>query len=671
MRDHHGDSRANRPANRPLSDMISAQVSRRGFLAGGLGAAAVGFLAGTSGSLLAPGRAGALSGALRAGSRLAAPPTGGLLGFSSVPTGFADTVVVPDGYVAEVLIPWGTPILSGGPVWKKDGTNTWGEQAQQVGMHHDGMHYFPMGRGPEASRRGLLVVNHEYIDMVLLYSKTELESPTLTEAMVKKALAAHGVTVIAIALVNGTWQPVDAPYNRRITGETPMAFSGPVSASHPKLSTGVPTTAPLGTLNNCAHGYTPWGTYLTCEENWNGYFGSASAFTPTPDEAAYGLSKDGFGYRWHQGMARFDLNAYRNEPNRFGYVVEINPWDPSSTPVKRTALGRFKHEGATCVESRGRIVVYSGDDEDKEYLYKFVGNASWRSLIARGMSPLDHGTLYVAKFHDDGSGEWRPLVHGEGPLTPANGFADQADVILKTRTAADLQGATPLDRPEWVTVHPRTGDVFVTLTNGTADIVPPNGGAVNARKPNPYGHIVRIMETRRDHTETSFRWDIFALAGDPLYANNPALAGTYGGPVSPNVDESNMFSSPDGIWIDPTGRMWIQTDISNSAQRRAARGHDRIGNNAMLAADPQTGEIRRFLTGPNGCEITGVITTPDQRTMFVNVQHPGEETAFFGAGLPNKDNFTAVSSWPEHDPQGRARSATLVIRKIDGGPVGT
>ena len=628
------------PTNNPdLSAMVAARWSRRAVLGGGLGAGLVAFLGG-------PSLAGAATGGATA--QTARRPRG-LLGFTPVPTSDADTVTVPDGYVAEVLIPWGTPLRSSGPAWRKDGSNSAAEQVQQVGFNHDGMHFFPLGRGPERNRRGLLVVNHEYVDPSQIYT----DGPAvMTKEKVDKALAAHGVTVIEVALIRGRWRPVDSRYNRRITGDTPMAFSGPVAADHPMLRSELGNPV-AGTLNNCAMGYTPWGTYLTCEENWNGYFGTEDpAWAPTALEARYGVSRGGFGYRWHEADPRFDLARNRNELNRFGWVVEIDPFDPGSTPVKRTALGRIKHEGATVVESRGRVVVYTGDDEDKDYFYKFVSARPWRAMRAQGRSPLDEGTLYVARFSEDGTGEWVPLVFGTGPLTPTNGWVDQADVLIRTRQAADAVGATKLDRPEWCTVNPRNDDLFLSLTNGSSG---PNGP--NPRRPNPYGHILKFVHPQRDHTATRFRWDVWVLAGDPVY--DPSVT----------LDDTNIFGSPDGLWADPDGRLWIQTDISNSSQNLASRGYDRIGNNAMLVADTRTGEIRRFLVGPRGCEVTGVITTPDQQTMFVNIQHPGERTTAWGT--PTPENPRAVSNWPDFDPDGRPRPATLVIRKIGGGTIGT
>ena len=629
-----------------LQELIEARISRRKILSGALGATALQFLGGG----VLPRRAAAASGTDGL--------PGGLLGFSEVPVSDADELVVPAGYVFSILAPWGTPLFPGVAEFLEDASNTAADQEGQVGFNHDGMHYFPLAAGPLGNRRGLLALNHEYTDASQIYSAAAGSAITPDAAgrdKVAKALAGHGISVIEIAQdAGGGWHVVvGSPYNRRITGTSPMGFSGPVSASHPLLASTL-TPSPRGTLNNCAHGVTPWGTYLTCEENWNGYFGTTSAtWTPSPLESRYGVSKTGFGYSWHVAEERFDVAQNPNELHHFGWVVEIDPRAPGSLPVKRTALGRFKHEGATVTSSRGRAVVYSGDDENGDYLYKFVSSFPWRAALALGKSPLDEGTLFVAKFEADGTGVWLPLVHGVGALTTLNGWADQADVLIRTRQAADAVGATRLHRPEWVAVHPSSDDVYVTLTNGTG-----NNSAVNSnRDPNPYGHIVRLREPLGDHTREDFDWDIFLLAGDPTY-DSSVPAG------------QALFGSPDGLWIDPDGRMWIQTDISNSSQNLASKGYDGIKNNAMLAADPSTGELRRFLTGPRGCEITGISMTPDQRTLFVNVQHPGESTTYWNGlfGAPSVTHPSAVSSWPFG---GRPRSATVVIRKLDGGKIGT
>jgi secreted PhoX family phosphatase len=639
---HDTDHIGSNPSDAPtLASLIESAATRRAVLQGGVAAVAATFLGGLA--TAAPATA--------APEPAGRPPSRPLLGFTAVAPSTDDAVHVPPGYVAEVLIPWGTPLV-GGVAWQADGSNTAADQERQVGFNHDGIHYFPLDRGRRGSERGLLVLNHEYTDANQIYSAAQGSAITpdaAGRAKVAEALAGHGVTVVEIRRDrDGRWSHVvGSRYNRRITGTTPMAFSGPVR----------PTGTPRGTLNNCGNGITPWGTYLACEENWNGYFGTADpTFAPTPAEARYGVSAAGFGYSWHVAEPRFDLAVNRAELDNFGWIVEIDPFDPRSTPVKRTALGRFKHEAAYAREVQGRVVLYSGDDENRDYIYKFVGDAPWQHHRARRRSPLDHGTLHVARFAADGTGEWLPLVHGQGALTAANGWVDQADVLLRTRQAADAVGATPCHRPEWITGSDRTGEVYVTFTNGSGVGAPHNSN----RDPNPYGHIVRLHESLRVSGQGTFTWDIFLLAGDPAY--DPAVPA-----------DQELFGSPDGIWADPDGRVWIQTDISNSSQNLASRGYDNIGNNQMLAADPATGEVRRFLTGPRGCEVTGVITTPDQRTMFVNIQHPGESTTHWNGlnGAPSTANPRTVSNWPDHDPAGRPRSATVAIRRADGGVIGT
>lgn len=635
---HDTDDIGSNPSVNPhIETLIAKRISRRQVLSGSLALAAGGFLGGS----LVPLETWAQS-----GPRVR-------LGFKEVPASSDDTLVVPEGYTAQVLAPWGTPIFPGAPRFAEDASNSAADQEKQVGFNHDGMQFFPMPR--LCSNRGLLVMNHEYTDANMIYSAEQggrITPDAVGREKVAKALAAHGVTVVAVRHCgNGKWEIIKHdPHNRRITGNTPVAFSGPVSIDHPMLKSTI-TPSPRGTLNNCSCGKTPWGTYLTGEENWNAYFGTDDfSWSATALEARYGVSYSGFGYYWHRAEARFDLSQNRNELNRFGWVVEIDPFKPKSTPVKRTALGRFKHEGATCMEHKGRVAVYMGDDENGEYLYRFVSAKPWKEHLANGESPLDHGTLYVARFHDEGTGEWLPLVHGVGPLTTANGWQDQADVLIRTRMAADAVGATRLHRPEWVAGDARTGDLYVTLSNGAG-----NNAAVNSgRASNPYGHIVRFHED--EHSDTAFNWEVFLLAGDPIY--DPAV------PMGQTV-----FGSPDGIMVDGSGIVWILTDVSNGSLNMPMRGFDNIGNNAMLAAVPDTREVRRFLTGPRGCEITGVTMTPDQRTLFVNIQHPGESTTYWNEqyGPPSTANPSAVSSWPFGR---RPRSATVVIRKKDGGKIG-
>ncbi|MFZ9482878.1 MAG: PhoX family protein, partial [Ilumatobacteraceae bacterium] len=410
------DIPSNPTANPHLIDLIDQQVSRRSVLKGAAAASMLGFLGSTALS----------SGTVEAARRP-------LLGFSEIPPSSDDTIHVPAGYTWEVLVPWGTPLVSG-VTFAEAATNSAADQRQQVGFNHDGMWYFALPNR-DGRQRGLLCINHEYTDANQIYSAAQGSTITADAAGVEKvdkALAGHGVTVVEVRQqADGSWSHVvGSRFNRRITGTTPMAFSGPVSPDNPMLASSI-TPAPLGTLNNCANGYTPWGTYLTCEENWNGYFGTANnAWTATALESRYGVSKAGFGYSWHIASTRFDLDVNRNEVNHFGWVVEIDPKRPASTPVKRSALGRIKHEGATAVTATtGEVVVYMGDDENGEYFYKFVGDRPWAQYIAEGESPLDHGTLYVAKFDALGGGQWLPLVHGEAPFTVDNGWDDQAEVL--------------------------------------------------------------------------------------------------------------------------------------------------------------------------------------------------------------------------------------------------
>ncbi len=635
-------------------------MSRRSVLAGGVFAAA-GFLTST---LAGPSPKGLAASA--AGGRGDARPGASLLGYEAVPLGYRDEVVVPPGYTAVPFIPWGTPLLGdypkfvpGSPDAGVANGNTAVDQVQQIGMHHDGMHYFPLGRGDKGSRRGLLVVNHEYTDEFYLHTGAYVEDyaavarPGYTAEMVLKSQNAHGVSVVEIRRSDEEWEVERSELNRRITANTEMSFAGPAGAHRLVRTTAdADGTTPRGTLNNCSHGVTPWDTYLTCEENFNGYFALEGEFAadgkPVEDfdpatvfaaeDAAlferYGVGGDRFN--WATNDPRFAVTrAETHEPNRFGWVVEIDPFDPDSTPVKRTALGRIKHEGAFVhTAGNGHVVVYMGDDQVNEYVYKFVSAGTWESMRDSGKSPLDEGTLYVARFDDDGTGTWLPLVHGTAPLVgPA--FADQGEVLVKTRLAADALGATPMDRPEWTTVDRTTGMVYLTLTNNSGREI---ANAANPRVKNRWGQIIRWEEAGGDHTATTFAWDLLLLAGPPE--------------SGATIDGEDAFGSPDGLWADPDGRIWIQTDGTQPLE----------ANDQMLAADPNTTDadgvplIKRFLTGVPGCEVTGVVTTPDQQTMFVNIQHPGEDGG---------------STWPQDDRFDTPRSATVVITKQDGGVIGS
>ncbi len=690
---------SNNPSTNPsMQDVIDrCDHDRRFFLKCSLGTATLTTFAGAGlGSL----STSALAKGGKGGKKHFHKP---LIGFTPVAAStlpMADAVTVPDGYSARVMVAWGDALTSG-PHWDPATEMTEAVQLRTYGAHTDGMHFFPFSQSArEGSKRGLLVANNEYNDPGLVHNTMTYATDTMTLERARAQQAAHGVSIAELIKPHrkGGWE-VQRPskFARRITGNTPMKISGP-AAGHALMKTAADPSGMvvLGTLNNCAHGHTPWGTYLTCEENWNGYFGTNdAALTQTPNEQRYGVTRTGFGYRWHEVDPRFDVRVNPNEPHRFGWVVEIDPFNPKSTPVKRTALGRFKHEGAWVVtDDRDNVAVYMGDDERNEYVYKFVAKGKYdtrgdnRSRHHRNL--LDEGTLYVARFNADGSGVWLPLVWGQNGLTPENGFADQGEVLIKTRQAADRLGATMMDRPEWGAVHPETREVYMTMTNnsrrGNTPVSSnnPNGAnsagganpAVDASNPRPdndYGHIVRWRETGNRVTATTFEWDLFVQCGDKSTAKTLGASytpGEFGGQTvgyQGNINGDD-YGAPDGLWFDPDGRLWIQTDQAGNARGDWAN----IGGNVMMCADPVTGETRRFLTAPPNAEVTGVVTTPDGKTMFVGIQHPGEDW---------EESYTQNSSWPDNGANGpttqsvngaaKPRSSVIVITKDDGGVIGS
>ena len=574
------------------------------------------------------------------------------LGFTAVPASLRDAVVVPPEYEYHVLYRWGDPtgIGSSLPAFRPDASNTADDQALQAGMHHDGMHFFPLGSD---GRRALLVLNHEYTDEHQLHADG---AAPLTAAKVRKSQHAVGVSVIEIERLPSGWRQVlPSGYARRIHARTPMHIAGPAAGSALLRTAADPSGREvLGTLANCAMGVTPWGTYLTCEENFHGYFGADKSLGGTSDAAArrYGTTPGGQWVDWYRFDERFDVLKHPNESHRFGWVVEIDPMDPASTPIKRTALGRKCTESATCTLTRdGRVAVYMGDDARFEFIYKFVSRDRVRpGGYAANRDLLDHGTLYAARFDASGQGAWLELTNGD------NGHADQAEVLVHARLAASARGATPMDRPEWVAIHPRTAEVFVSLTNNSQRGAPgrPAVDAANPRANNLGGHIMRWTEAGADAAATTFTWSHFVLAGDP------AVPGTDARYPYPQAD---AFGAPDGLHFDSAGLLWIQTDMSGQAIGKGTYAN--LGNNALLCADLATGSIKRFLTGPNGSEITGCVVTPDRSTLFVNIQHPGETSDSGGA--------RANSAWPDGSEPGsaRPRSAIVAVRRRNGGAVGT
>lgn len=577
-----------------------------------------------------------------------------LFGFESVPYSLAnDDIHVPNGYQWAVVAAWGDSINGHGKNISPDVSDGSLDQEKQFGMHHDGCAFFPISINGNDSIKGLWVTNHEYTDDGLLHPGG---MQPWTAEKVKKSQAAHGVTVCVIEKsMGGDWSVVPDQRARRITANTPCVIGGP-AAGHELMRTQSDLTGKsvLGTINNCANGVTPWGTYLTCEENFNGYF--VKEGKPSQHEARVGVDAKGFGYRWHEHDERFNLDKHPNEINRFGWVVEIDPQDPLSQPIKRTALGRFKHEGAVVTVAKNKkLVVYMGDDQKSEYVYKFVSRRQFNPANQEAnKSLLDDGTLYVARYDADGSGRWIALEYNRNGLTAENGFPSQAYILIHARLAADFVGATPMDRPEWIAVDPHNQDVYVTLTNNTDRAVKIPLNAANPRPSNAMGHIVRWSEAKGDSSGTIFKWNIYTLAGNP-HSSQPHLRGNIIG---------DTFGSPDGLWFDRRGILWTQTDISTSAL--GVGPYAKLPNNAMYASDPATKEFRRFLIGPKGCEITGVDMTPDLKTMFINIQHPGESPS--ERSDPAKPK--AVSSWPDKDKFTRPRSATIAIWRSDGKRVG-
>ena len=620
-----------------LTDLERLTLSRRRFIGAGALAGAALFM---SGSLLSR-------------SVQAAMGSSALLGFESIAAATSDTVTLPPGYRATVLISWGQPLHKDGPAFDPHGGNSAAEKEIQFGDNNDGMSLFAFPGEPD---RALMAINNEYTNYRYLLAHGG--QPKNAED-VRKAQASEGVSVIEVQRRNGQWQFVQgSAYNRRIHGNTPIRLSGPAAGDAWLKTTADGTgTQVLGTFQNCANGKTPWGTYLTCEENFTDCFGSSdAAIAFDPAQKRYRATVASEKIDWHLFDPRFDLAKNPNELNRHGWVVEIDPFDAQSTPVKRTALGRFKHENAAITQTAdGHAVVYMGDDERGEFIYKFISRDRIDTANPKANRELlDHGTLYVARFdagdgqaeHPRGRGQWLELRHGVNGLDTAKGFESQAHVLIHARLAASVVGATRMDRPEWIVVSPKDGQVYCTLTNNIkrGEDGQPVGGP-NPRANNVYGQILRWREQGNDPAAMAFEWDLFVVAGNPAVHPQTPQAG------SANITAQNMFNSPDGLAFDEAGRLWILTDgdMSNSGDFAG------MGNNQMLCADPASGEIRRFMVGPVGCEVTGISFAPDQRTLFVGIQHPGEK---------------GPSTFPEHLPNGTPRSSVMAITREDGAVIG-
>ncbi|NJN16074.1 MAG: PhoX family phosphatase [Oscillochloris sp.] len=564
-----------------------------------------------------------------------------------------DDVVVPEGYYVRTLIRWGEPLTASAPshnVWEQ----TRAAQEQQFGYNCDYVGFLPLPVGSTNSNRGLLAVNHEYTNEELMFANYSFDNPTATQVDV--SIAAHGMSVVEITRApDGSWSYVrGSQYNRRLTGFTPMRLSGP-AVGHPLMKTSADPagTTVLGTLNNCAGGKTPWGTVCTAEENFHQYFGNLDGLDSNDPRYAihrrYGMPREASERKWERFYSRFDVGQEPNEGFRHGWMVEVDPYDPNMTPVKRTALGRFRHEAATfTVASNGQVAAYMGDDAQFEYVYKFVTAGRYNpNDRAANMNLLDEGILYVAKFNDDGSGEWIPMVYGQGPLTEANGFTSQGDVMINTRRAADLLGATKMDRPEDVEPSPVTGKIYVALTNNTRRGAEGQAGtdAANPRANNATGHVLEITETNNDATAASFRWEMLILAGLP---SDPStfFAGFDKSQVSP-------IGAPDNVAFDNQGNLWISTD----GAARAIKYND--GLFAVPVEGSQRGHVQQFFSTVTGSEVCGPEFTPDNKSLFLAIQHPGEGGTF----------EEPVSTWP--DRVGLPRPSVIYIGAWDSRVIGS
>ncbi len=719
------DIDTNPSSNPTFASVLDTRLTRRHVLKGGFSTTALAMFGG----------AGALAGCGSDNNSTTPPPAPTAaavptLGFTPVAKSLADVVAVPAGYSVSVLFRLGDPIAAGVADFRNDGTDAAASYAQRAGDHHDGMYFFGMGTGNQfsvnTSDRGLLVMNHEAITPAFLHptGATVVNGIRTVAEEVQREFFLHGVSVIEVNRSGSavTYNRASA-LNRRVHTLTEIELSGPAARTPQMITKFSPDGSKTrGTVNNCAHGYTPWGTYLACEENWAGYFRRITA-TDNPNRsvkelasfARYGVTGNGrelwatvtpdtadnqYG-RWNAmklGASADGSDDYRNAPNTYGWNVEIDPFNPSSTPKKRTAMGRFAHEGAWVgpVTVGKPLVFYMGCDSRGEYVYKFVSAANWDAAdatrgLAAGDKYLNDGKLYVAKFNADGNGQWVELRFGLNGITATNAayaFADQADVLINTRLAADAAGATKMDRPEWGAVNPLNGEVYLTLTNNsqrtvaTADAANPRfyndlrTNNVNQRG-NPNGHIIRWKEALGDVAATTFQWDVYLFASragmDAANVNLSALTA------------NNDMSSPDGLWFSNATKIcWIQTDdgaytdVTNCMMLASIPGV--VGDGAKKSItitdgvatrtlDTYVGKalgdtnLRRFLVGPKECEITGIAETPDGKTLFVNIQHPGEDTS------PNFTTRAYGSYWPDGGTS-RPRSSTIVITRNDGGMVG-
>ncbi|MDD3446597.1 MAG: PhoX family phosphatase [Zavarzinia sp.] len=633
------DLPSNETTAAPFAAVLEERLSRRGMLGLGVAATALGLFGGFR--------------AKTASAEGAAEVPASSLTFKEVPHLLDQDMHAPEGYDAQVLIRWGDAVLPGAPAFDPK-KQTADAQAKQFGYNNDMIAWFPLPYGSKTADHGLLAINHEYTDPHIMFPGFADEKAAYkdtTRDQVEVELAAHGISVIEVKRVDGQWTVVaDSQYARRINllnSET--VLSGPV-AGHEKVKTSADPsgTKVIGTINNCAGGWTPWGTYLSGEENFHQYFAGK---TEAPIHTRYGVKGKPEYPAWGKHVDRFDVTKEPNEPNRYGWVLEVDPYDPAATPKKRTALGHFKHENATtALTADGRLAVYSGDDERFEYVYRFItkGKVNLEDRKANA-DLLDEGTLYVARFDADGKVTWMPMVFGEGPLTAENGFNSQADVLLETRRAADLLKPTPMDRPEDVETNPVTGKVYIALTKNDRR-TPDQVDAANQRFNNVFGHIIEMIpptvDGKVDHGADSYVWDIFIRGGDPSKKSAGAKFG-------PGTSESGWFANPDNFAFDNQGRLWILTD--GFPDFDVADG--------LWCCDtegPARGQTKHFFAVPKGAEMCGGAFNSDDSAIFLSIQHPGEDSMY---DAPS-------TRWPDFKDDMPPRPAVVVVTRKGGGVVG-
>ncbi|MDV7339824.1 PhoX family phosphatase [Terasakiella sp. A23] len=641
MDEHEDDDFSVNPSEeKTIGDVMAARMGRRSFLKGMTFGAAV-----AAGSTMTS----------QAALAMATPKAS--MTFKELPLGYDEMHHVADGYDSQVLLRWGDAVKKDAPTFDPMNQTT-EAQLKQFGYNCDFVGYLPLPHGSENSDHGLLCINHEYTNRHLMFNgvgKKDLDKQTKEQIDIE--MAAHGHTVVEIKKMNGQWSVIeDSEYAQRINAlNTEMELTGPV-AGHDRVKTSADPMGKtvIGTINNCAGGVTPWGTVLIAEENFHGYFGGDPAKTAEGENyKRYGM-KGKSRYGWSRFHDRFDVEKEANEPNRFGWMVEIDPYEPHAKPKKRTALGRFKHEGANALINKDRhVVVYTGDDQRFEYLYKFVSKNKYNYANQMANKDiLDDGTLYVAQFRADGNLFWLPLVHGTGPLTAENGFNSQADVLIETRKAADLLGATPMDRPEDVEPNMVTGSVFMMLTNNTKR-KSGQEDAANPRAANKHGHIIEMTPpggrgSDADHAADVFKWNIFLMAGNHAKKEDAAMYGD-------GVSKDGWLSCPDNVAFDNKGRVWIATD-------GAPKSGIADGLWVADADGPARAQTRHFFSAPLGAELCGPCFTPDDSTLFVAIQHPADTKG---------STFAKPSTrWPDFDDKMPPRPSVVAITKRRGGPIG-